>query len=595
MYKKIPKILCLFLLVALLVSIAPWQPASAVAVNAREQEVIQIAQETYRASQVGSGYYSFYGYCGTMVSWQLYVLGITADRVKLNGRDVYDYFRYQTYTSGGFPVTPYCGSYWNLYTALNDITENGTKDAYNIVVGFEYTPSEAGSMYGHGLVIFGIIDGIVYYNESGPTYPNGVYYPEGSVISATIESFSNFYSYASLDGLIHFGRKTYSETCTQYPANLYAAVTEDTALYTEPCLPQTDERSQVVRSVQAGEYVSVIGLYVNPQGEYWYQVEEQARIAYIPAPMTRVAQMRYDDVVIHNADMPWELRQGRNYRIAGDIYAAHNRITTVRAQLFAMDGTQATHVRSATESVDARRYGLYRSDLADQLALSALGTGTYRLELAAVVGNNYYADGQLQTQWKTVKIWHSDFIVVSQSYSTYYVGFDAAGGTVDLQETNVYIGDRIPQMPVAVRPGFVFEGWYTEDGVPVTERTVIAEDMTLYAHWSPDAEATGWYPVDGSWTYLEGGKQVTGWVSTENASYYITDEGVIAKGWMRIRDRIFYFQPSGAMYLGWMDSEDGRRYFTANGAAVGAMVIDEVQYFFDDMGILQESYRIGRE
>ncbi len=588
MYKKIQRILCLLLLAGLLLSLAPQQRASAVSLNSREQEVIQIAQDTYRACQEGAGRYSFFGYCGTLVSWQLYVLGITHERVKLDGKNVYDYFCYQTTTSGGFPVHPYSGNYWSLYTALNDITANGTKDVYNIVVGFEYTPSESGSMYGHGLVIFGIIDGIVYYNESGPTYPNGVYYPEGSVISATIENFSNIYSYATLDGLIHFGRKSYSETCTQYPSYLYAAVTEETALYTEPCLTETDERSQVVRSVQAGEYVSVTGLYVNPLGEYWYQVEGQEKICYIPAENTRVAQIRYDDVVMKNADMPWELRQGRNYRISGDIYTGHNRITTVRAQLFAVNGTEATHVRSATQSVDARRFGLYRSDVADQLALSHLEVGSYRLELAVVVGNHYYADGQLQTQWKTVKVWHSDFIVVSRSYSTYHVGFDAAGGTAELQETNVYIGDRIAQMPAATRPGFVFQGWYTEDGVSVTERTVIAEDMTLYARWSPDPEATGWYQVDGSWTYLTEGSPVTGFVSAGSALCYITEEGAIAKGWMRIRDRVFYFQPSGAMYLGWMDSDEGRRYFTANGAAVGAMVIDDVQYFFDENGILQE-------
>ncbi len=589
MLKKIQRILCLLLLAALLTGIAPWQQtASAVTVNTREQEVIRIAQETYEASRAGSGYYSFFGYCGTMVSWQLHILGITAERVKLDGKNVYDYFRYQTVTSGGFPVTPYSGSYWNLYTALNYITENGTKDAYNIVVGFEYTPSAAGSMYGHGLVIFGIIDGIVYYNESGPTYPNGVYYPEGSVISATIENFSNIYSYAVLDGLVHFGRRTYSESCTQYPAFLYAAATQGTALYTEPCLPQTDERSQVVRSVQAGEYLSVIGLYVNSLGEYWYQVEEQERIAYIPAPQTRVAQMRYEDVTLQNEDMPGELRQGRNHWISGNLSAVHNRITTVRAQLFAADGTELTHVCSTTETVDARRFSLYRSDLTNQLALSYLESGSYRLELAVVVGNNYYADGGLQTQWKTIKVWQSEFMVVPQSYSTHHVHFDAAGGTADLLETSVYIGDRIARMPEATRPGYVFEGWYTADGVQVTERTVIAESMTLYARWTPDEEATGWYLIDETWCYLTNGSPVTGFVSAGDVACYIQEDGTLAQGWVEIRDRLFYFQPSGAMYLGWLQNSEGLRYFTANGAAVGSMVIDEVQYFFDENGILQE-------
>ncbi len=588
MFHKIRRLICLAVLLTLLVSVLPGYTASAVTTNPREQEVIQTALDTYRASQEGAGRYSFYGYCGTMVSWQLHVLGITSDRVKLDGKNVYDYFCYQSYTSGGFPVHPYSGGYWNLYTALNDITDGGTKDAYNIVVGFEYTPSEAGAMYGHGLVIFGIIDGVVYYNESGPTYPDGLYYPEGTPIACTIEAFARRYSYATLDGLIHFGRKSYSEDCTQYPAYLYAAATEKTPMFSEPCTPETDDRSKPLRTVNAGEYMSVIGLYVNPLGEYWYQVDEGGKIGYIAAGDTRMVQMRYDDVSLADSNMPGELRQGRNYYVSGNLYAVHNRVTTVRAQLFSMDGTQATHVLSATQPLDARRYSLHRSDLADQLGLPYLSAGRYRLELAAVVGNHYYADGELQTQWKTVKLWQSEFMVVTHSYSTYHVTFDADGGTTDMAEASIYVGDRLAQMPEATRPGYLFVGWFTADGVPVTERTVIAESVTLYARWKLDENAQGWYESEDGWVYLEAGQVITGFVQAGGMTFCLTPEGEFLTGMQEIDGRLFYFQPGGAMHLGWLENEEGIRYFTANGAAVGNMVIEDVQYTFDENGILQK-------
>ena len=47
-------------------------------------------------------------------------------------------------------------------------------------------------------------------------------------------------------------------------------------------------------------------------------------------------------------------------------------------------------------------------------------------------------------------------------------------------------GDNYGELPTPIREGYVFEGWYTEDGVKVTEDTVLEnrDDHTLYAKWS---------------------------------------------------------------------------------------------------------------
>ncbi len=586
MNKKIRRILCIVLLFAILVSVAPPQKAAAASTDAKVQEVVQTVQDVYRGSQQGAGRYSFFGYCGTMIAWHLYLLGIT-DRVRLgDGKDFFNYFYGHEYSSGGFPVKAYPSWEYSLYSALNAITANGSQDAYNILVGFERTPSQAGSLYGHALVIFAIIDGIVYFNQSYGSYLYGVYYPEGGTIALSIVDFCNLFSGDVLDGVVYFGRKSYSESCTYYPANLDAQITESTHMYTEPCLDTTDERSKILRPLQPGEPVRVTGLYLNPLGEYWYQVEEENKIGYVPAQLTRVLTMRYDDVSLRDASVAQELRQGQNANIGGSIYAAHNRICTVRAQIFAMDGKELTHVMSGTHSLDARRYQLYRSELDYQLDFRGLQPGTYRLELAVVVGNYYFADGELQTQWKTIKLWRSDFKVVHQLGSTYHVKFDAAGGTAALNQANVSIGDRLKELPQATRPGYVFEGWYNAEGIRFTSRTVIAESTTLYARWKVDETATGWYLIDGNWAYLEEGVAKTGFIRSEGSTCYIQEDGTLATGWLELEGKLYYFYPSGVMHMGWMDREEGRSYFTANGAATGWMVIGDNQYYFDQAGIM---------
>ncbi len=587
MFKKIRRVLCLCLVLAMLAVFLPARQAAARELNAREQELVKLIQQTYDNSRQQAGFYSFYGYCGTMVAWQLHILGITEERVKSDGRDLYDYFYRQSYTSGGYQVRPYDGGYWGMAGALNDITENGTKDAYNILVGFQSTPSEAGSMYGHSVLIFGIIDGVVYYNESSMAVLDGVYYPEGAARSCSVNTFISRYSYATLDGLIYFGRNTYDESCTQYPAYLYAGATEDTLLYSQPCTTETDERSNPLRTVRSGEQLSVVGLYENTLGEFWYQVESKTEVGYILADCTKVLQMRYDDVTISDADIPWELRLGRNYRVAGEIKSTNNRICTVRAQLFLMDGTEATHVLSATEAVDARRFHLLYSDLTEDLKLPWLDAGIYRLELAAVVGNYYYADGELQTQWETVRLWRSEFAMVTRYYTTNCVIFDAEGGWSSMNEANVYIGQPLAQMPEAVRPGYVFLGWYTADGTQITEDTVIPGDITLYAHWAQDENANGWYYMDGSWSYLTNGVPQTGFQEAEGITYYIQEDGSFATGLQRIGSSTYYFQPNGALHLGWLKLASGTCYFTENGMVTGWMEIDGTSYYFDEVGILK--------
>lgn len=72
----------------------------------------------------------------------------------------------------------------------------------------------------------------------------------------------------------------------------------------------------------------------------------------------------------------------------------------------------------------------------------------------------------------------------------YKITFIANGGTLSSDGENFLAtyGEKLGKLPTAVRPGYVFEGWYTENtgGTRITENTVHdkAYAITYFAHWS---------------------------------------------------------------------------------------------------------------
>ena len=73
------------------------------------------------------------------------------------------------------------------------------------------------------------------------------------------------------------------------------------------------------------------------------------------------------------------------------------------------------------------------------------------------------------------------------SYSAveYEVTFDADGGAAVPKRT-VAAGGTLSSIPLTVRGGYSFDGWYTQKnggGTKLTSDTVIGGDITYYAHW----------------------------------------------------------------------------------------------------------------
>ena len=72
--------------------------------------------------------------------------------------------------------------------------------------------------------------------------------------------------------------------------------------------------------------------------------------------------------------------------------------------------------------------------------------------------------------------------------NTYVVTFDAQGGSVTTASKSVTYGQPYGSLPVPVRAGYRFDGWFTvaTGGTQVTAETVVTVTaaQTLYAHWT---------------------------------------------------------------------------------------------------------------
>lgn len=169
------------------------------------EEILTQIEETYSAAKSRSGRRSFYNRCSTLVNWSTVVLGIQTELYSCHGKNEYDQYVDATRTDCGYDVVRYPASEYSLESALNAISENGTWDVYNIIIGWQGGSSYSSRAYGHTCFIHAIIDGYVYFYESYGLEIGGTYYREGSPIVCTIAEFANYYNrWAKFEGAVHF-------------------------------------------------------------------------------------------------------------------------------------------------------------------------------------------------------------------------------------------------------------------------------------------------------------------------------------------------------------------------------------------------------
>lgn len=534
MNKKYLRRLSLILTVVMILGAVLSAPVSASPTT--ETQIKQQIAATYKKSKAFYGWDSFHGFCGALVNAQLYLLGITDTVLGVDGRDAFDTFKRLSVTSGGFGVKAYPAGLYSLKSALNAITKNGTADAYNILVGFQKTPSVLGRRYGHAVVIHAILDGTVYFVESYNVTINGVYYKEGTPLTASIEDFAAYYADTTtqFDGVIHFGLKTYADSCTEYPSNATGTVVAEGNIWSQPCEDGVNGASQIMGQLTAGQQVEITGLYLNTENQYWYELSG-GEGGYVPVEMLSIAQLRYEDVKLSNVAAPTVLTKGRSFSVKGAVTSQINSIYSIRARVYRPEADQMVQVINTSDTVEGKAYDLLRSKISGGLSFRTLEAGQYRYELAAIVANYYVEGGQLMTGWNTIVLWSSDFLVVEDQTKGFTVSFDACGGTTPLNQSVVPQGMSIGNTDVAQRSGYVFLGWFTEaeGGERVTADFVPEENMTIYAHWvSYEQLCNEWLAGGNCWYLYSDGVTTMVCMELEGALYYFSAMEPMCQSWM---------------------------------------------------------------
>ena len=634
---KIRIVSLLLLLVLTLLLVMPFVRADAAAESdpAVEQLQQQI-RKIYAEARRRSGFSSFNGWCGSLVNWQTYLLGIDSAVHGCDGKNEYDMYARMDTTCGGYKVKSYPVSQYTMKEALNAITRNGTVDAYNILVGFQKTNTRLGSIYGHALMIHGIIDGTIYFMECFTMGLGGKVWAEGAPVSCSIDTFCDYYArWTVYEGMVYFGVKTYAQMCTEYPTDMTAMAIEDMQILSEPVDPGINEAKAVVGSLDCGQLAAVTGLYKTPEGAYWYQLDLQGVVGYVPAEKLTPLEQNFD-TYFSDVRIPSTARRGVGVVMRGSVNTLNSKMTQLQILVHDEAGQEQMH---AQMDVDGKGVALNDWKLDKDLTFRNLDKGTYQIRVLATLENTQLQGGQPVTVTKTLEVWNSQLEIILDWNQYYTVRFDGNGGALAYQQGYYVRGSTLTQTPDGQREGYRLVGWsLSEDGSdPVTLESLPEKDVTLYAIWQaedpisasalsnahnwrrePSADgtgqwctafsyrfflyhdgsvATGWTQVDGQWYYLNrGGKMLTGWLETEDGRYFLREDGTRVDGWQVLEDKRCYFAEDGKQQFGWLELEDHLYYLDTEGAMVTgwAEVAGQACHFGED-GVLQLLLQGGKD
>ena len=461
-------------------------------------------------------------YCGLMSSWQLYLMGINKYLTVNDGNNQYDAYCDLETTTGGYLVKAYHAEEYTLEDALNAVSQNGTRDVYNLLVGFQWTSTEAGARYGHALVINAILDGMVYFTEG---FPTSFCSEAGGVSVCTIRQFAEEYDYWTLfEGIVHFCGKEYLDYCTQYPSHMFVQGAEPMQVYSQPCLPGTSAfASKVLRSTAAGERFMVTGLVENEKSEYFYRIDDSGSVGYVPAQQVQI--LRFNDGAARLSDMQLPALQaaGKDCAISGSIVSGYSLIRAVCVEV------QDDMGQIRFSNWLAKKSGNYdlKRDTFDKLAdFSRLEEGYYTYIIQGDCQNYYVEDGQMKNRTDTVTLLQAGFAVG------------------DLPERT-----RIPIQTRTMKNGWIYENdtwYYYEAGMP--RMGWFCYQGTDYYLKQEGSVTTGWATINGKARFFsDTGAMRTGWMETEQGTLYLLSNGVAAQGWRTVDGIRYFFNENGLL------------------------------------------------
>lgn len=527
------RILALVLSFVLLITAVPF---AAFAEETEDARIRTQIRRVYRRALYATGKSSLNGFCGLMTSYQLWALGVTPYPLTQDGKNMYDYYLNTDTTLAGYDVKTYSAKDYSLEEALNLITHCGTRNAYNIMVGFQRTNTAGGSIYGHAMVIHAILDGTVYFVEGFHTSIGGA---EGNVLTCSISEFADFYNeWCVYEGLVEFGTKVYTDFCDCYPADLFVEARDESALLSLPC-EEGAEGCCAVRGTIPGELLRVTEV-VDNAGQMYYRVEDGGTVAYLPCDAGSVFRTVSDGIGLSDIRVPEHIGAGQDFDLAGDVTSQNSYIDSV--SLVVSDGS-GQQVLALMLDQDGRMCSL--ADFNKGVDFGTLAEGAYTLSITAEAANTYVSEGLLQTGTSTVELWSAPLLV----------------GAVEEPEVSVMAGD-------------VKDGWVWQNGT-----------WYFYQNGAP---RTGWYCHEGvDYYFNEDGSVTTGWAEINGKRRCFTATGAMRTGWVEAEEGVYYMLSNGAAAIGWRQIDGALYFFGSTGIMVteGTAVYEGAEYAFGPDGV----------
>ncbi len=505
MHKRIlAGLLCLLMVVAIL-------PVGASAASTAEKQRIKaIIIDDYQTTRFATQMFNLGGYCGLMSSWQLHYRGINSSILTNDGNRQFDCYKDMEKTSGGYSVKAYSAQNYTLEEALNKVSANGTRDVYNILVGFERTNTREGAIYGHALLIYAILDGMVYFTEG---FSTSLGTRPGQPICISIPDFVRYYDdWTVFDGIIVFGQGGHQDSCATYACHMLAEAVQQTQLLSKPA-PQGQEQSRVLRTVRAGERMLVTGLYQDSAKRYYYQVDDSGITGYMYAAMLTPEQFLWDSIYLYNGSFT-----------DGVIYGEYTEVVEVYAEVERLDQFIS---RSQSLTKADGKYDLKKDFYEQVLNLSTLPEGPYRCSILATGRNFYLVDGQLAMVKEEIELVNEGF----------HVG----------KPRSVILEEAPVEEPIA--DGWIYRQgklYCYQDEKPVTG-WMHYHGMDYYLQ-EDGSVTTGWATIDGKDRFFSNtGVMQTGWVYTQEGTYYLFKTGIKAQGICNIEGKQYTFSDAGEL------------------------------------------------
>lgn len=556
--KKVHKLLSCLLAVALLCVICV--PAAAVS-QEEEQQIRRRISSHYYTALASTGEETLKGLCGTQTSWQLYLLGINQYLVTNNGNEQYDYYASMKYTTGGYKVRTYPAREYTMTEALYAATDYGQRDAYNLLVGFQRTNTEAGAIYGHAVVIYAILDGMVYFTEGFSTSFGGV---EGQAMVRSIPDFVRYYhDWTQFEGLIEFGKKDRAYTCVKHPADCYGAPVQDVELYSQPCAdPASDSQIRLLRVIPAGERVHIIGVYEDSEGNLFYCVSDNGNEGFVPVAALTVQRMCWPGITVNSIEIPERIEKEQSTAI---------RVSTT------LENCDAVLVLRDSDGIILDSKILSGGNdvfyaFQNETTLSQLEEGSYSLAVIAARDQMMVLNGELMPVLQEEMVEERYFCVGQEAEPSArsVSGNDVTDGWNYIDGQWFYYKDGAPHV-----------GWLCDDSGDY----YLQEDGSI---------TTGWAEVLGKPRYFsETGVMRTGWLEDGSDTYYLMCNGVPAVGWREIDGSRYYFDENGRMLRNtWMETEKGTYCLQLDGTSPinGWYDTNKGRQFFDPDGFVQWDY-----